>query len=260
MNKNVKVYNDVYGEIRKTNDYSKFSIMKGNRAIDKSKVKKLVKSMEVKQLVCPIIVNENYEIIDGQHRFTASRELGLPVYYIVEEGYDIEDVKRANLIATTWNNASFMNLYLSKDLPEYKYLAEIMKKYNITIVTAIKIKSVLHNEKQNAEMEKFKSGKLVISNKKMFEDFLNKLNLFNKYKENRNNNFIMAFLKLSTQPTYKHNIMAEQYISLLYKLDEPFDRSIAGYCDVLTNKIYSFRSGKNNKIFYDKANKVFYTR
>ena len=43
--------------------------------------------MTEKLLMCPIIVNENYEIIDGQHRYSASKELGLPIRYIVGEGY-----------------------------------------------------------------------------------------------------------------------------------------------------------------------------
>ena len=78
----VKV-NSVY----RTNDYSLFSKLDGNRDVNKAHLHRLKKSIKEESLCVPIIVNEKYEIIDGQHRFSCWENLMLPVYYIVVEGY-----------------------------------------------------------------------------------------------------------------------------------------------------------------------------
>ena len=45
--------------------------------------------MKKKYLVSPILVNEKMEVIDGQHRLQAQKELNLPTYYIKNKGYDL---------------------------------------------------------------------------------------------------------------------------------------------------------------------------
>ena len=56
-----------------------FKKIKGNRIVNKSNLNAIITSMEQQQLVSPIMINEKFEIIDGQHRFEACKELGLPV-------------------------------------------------------------------------------------------------------------------------------------------------------------------------------------
>jgi hypothetical protein len=52
-----------------TKDYGMFKTVKGNRAIDKAHVAKLKKEIQKKDLDLPIYVNENDEVVDGQHTF-----------------------------------------------------------------------------------------------------------------------------------------------------------------------------------------------
>lgn len=70
-------------EIQKTTDYKLFKKLDGNRDVKKTNA--LVKSIREFDLTMysPIIVSVDFRIIDGQHRFAACRELGLPIYYIV---------------------------------------------------------------------------------------------------------------------------------------------------------------------------------
>jgi hypothetical protein len=72
-------------EIKTTSDYKSFKIIEWNREINKQNLDKLITLNKEKfQLhLFPILVNENMEIIDGQHRFSASKVLGSPVYYLV---------------------------------------------------------------------------------------------------------------------------------------------------------------------------------
>ena len=65
-----------------TRDYSMFKSVKGNRAIDKGHVQKLIREMKKKDLDLPIFINENDEVVDGQHTLQARKELGRPVRYL----------------------------------------------------------------------------------------------------------------------------------------------------------------------------------
>lgn len=85
--------------IKKTSNYEKFKIIDWNREINKPNVKKLVEENLVKFQLhkFPILVTKNYKIIDGQHRYYASQELGCPIYYIVANDMD-ESVYSVNSV------------------------------------------------------------------------------------------------------------------------------------------------------------------
>lgn len=84
------VVNIVY----ETTDYDKFVIVDGNRIIDH--VEHIKQSMKEHYVPNAILVNEKFEILDGQNRFKAQKELGKPVRYIVEEGLGIVDARAMN--------------------------------------------------------------------------------------------------------------------------------------------------------------------
>ena len=107
-----QLYNEFVTEIRKTNNYEMFKNMIGNRKVKDKNYRKLLRSMSEKQLIIPILVNEKLEIIDGQHRFNACKTLSLPVYYYMIAGYEIDDVKRANLVSCNWNLEDYLNLHV----------------------------------------------------------------------------------------------------------------------------------------------------
>ena len=64
-------------KILTTREYSIFKTIEGNRNISLLHLNRLRESMLEKHLFTVIVVNENMEIIDGQHRFTISKELQL---------------------------------------------------------------------------------------------------------------------------------------------------------------------------------------
>lgn len=71
-------------KVEVTHDYKKFRFIRGNRIIVKSKVKKLIDSYNAGLNLfpfCPILINKDFYIIDGQHRLTACKELGTPIHF-----------------------------------------------------------------------------------------------------------------------------------------------------------------------------------
>ena len=62
-------------QIHSTYDLSIFKILDGNRNINLGHVERLVKSIEENGfLKMPIIVNDNFDVIDGQHRLMAAKK------------------------------------------------------------------------------------------------------------------------------------------------------------------------------------------
>lgn len=101
--------------IQSTTDYDKFKLpMVGNRAVVDANVKKLVQSMSEKQLASIAVVNRNNEIIDGQHRYRACRQLGLPFNYIVMDNYGIEEVHMLNTNMRNWSNEDFVKQFADR--------------------------------------------------------------------------------------------------------------------------------------------------
>ena len=116
-------------EVHKTKDYSLFRSIKGNRDINKVHFSRLKKSIAKKYLFTVIVVNEHYEIIDGQHRFNVIKELGLPLYYVICTGYGVNEVQILNQNSKNWSTDDFMNGYCDEGIDEYIVYRQFKNKY-----------------------------------------------------------------------------------------------------------------------------------
>ena len=85
-----------------TKEYSKFKFLKGNRDINESHVKRLMISFQIHYLLTILIVNDHFEIIDGQHRFLAAKNLGLPIIYLIKPEYGVTEVKKYHENFNKW--------------------------------------------------------------------------------------------------------------------------------------------------------------
>lgn len=116
-----------------TSDYDKFKFMLGNRNINLSSVKKIEESISQNGFkMCPILVNEKFEIVDGQHRFNALKDLGLPIYYIIENGLNIEDCKNLNINTKNWSLDDYVRGYADLGYAEYVKLIKMTKELKIS--------------------------------------------------------------------------------------------------------------------------------
>ena len=115
-------------KIHVTDEYDRFKKMLGNR--DTKGVAKIVESIQaIGQVKEPIIVNENYEIIDGQNRLEAYKQLSLPVYYMVLSGLDIQACRHLNIGQTNWGIDDWILSYAEGGNENYRRLASLMTSY-----------------------------------------------------------------------------------------------------------------------------------
>ncbi|MCC4518346.1 ParB N-terminal domain-containing protein [Limosilactobacillus reuteri] len=121
---------EVVGNIYRTYDYKQFSFNKVNRNVSEQHVNEIVNSIRADNTKMPIIqVNPKLEIIDGQHRFKALMKLGLPIYYYIDRQSNDEQIITINSKQTRWHLPEFIHARAEQNLPGYKELEELVKKY-----------------------------------------------------------------------------------------------------------------------------------
>lgn len=116
MNKNQVTSNGikVVGRIYETCDYDTFRFEVVNRNIDENQVNRLKKILkENGSFISPIVVAKDRTIIDGQHRYHALKELGLPVRFILgEETGDLQqDIIKTNNMRKNWSFTDYLEAY-----------------------------------------------------------------------------------------------------------------------------------------------------
>ena len=122
-----------------TTDYDMFKILKFNRSINLSNLKKIKASLMLKNLlqVHPIIVNADMELIDGQHRLQAARELGIPVWYKIHPGATENEIILLQE-AKGWEPKDYCNFYATRGNENYQKLEEFCKKHTMPVGVAFK--------------------------------------------------------------------------------------------------------------------------
>lgn len=115
--------------IKYTHDYYRFNFIGGNRDINTCNLYKLTEELKKENLLHlhPIIVNKDFEIIDGQHRFLAAKELGIGFYYILDENVSIDHVVNGNSNQCTFEVKDYIKYYaVEKNNPHYILLRKML--------------------------------------------------------------------------------------------------------------------------------------
>ena len=123
-------------------DFSKFVLLKRNRDTTKSQVNKLIgKLQEPKGQLVPIIVNEKWEVINGQHRLEAITESNIDhIIVLMTYGATIDDVIIMNTTEKKWNFWDYLKCHSDDSAPntvEYQKIKKFLKEYSISNKAAL---------------------------------------------------------------------------------------------------------------------------
>jgi hypothetical protein len=113
------------GVLYNTKEYNKFTSAPNNRIINKAQVNRLVKAIQKKNLLHanPIIVNEDMEVIDGQHRLRAASILEIPIYYLVTDASE-DDIVMLNTNQRNWQTTDYIRYYANEGVYDYILLQQ----------------------------------------------------------------------------------------------------------------------------------------
>jgi hypothetical protein len=226
-------------QILKTYDYEIFKRMKGNRVVNNSHVKNLVKSMQEKYLPQPLTVNEDMEIIDGQHRFAAAMELNLPIYYQIINGTTISDVQRLNTNTKNWGNPNYLNMFYERESKDYVIFKEFMDEYELPLETTMSLLLDIPSIRINVRND-FKNGNFKIKDLSLARKHADMMLQLKPYYQGWNRRaFGRALLLLFHFEGYNHSVLIKKLQYCSHMLQHKINSS--AYLATI-EEIYNFNS------------------
>ena len=130
----------VNSEVMYSSDYEKFSILEQNRVVNDNHVSELVVSIQNSGQLTPIIINEKFEIIDGQHRFDACKILKIPVMYLISYKTSIKEVILMNNTQKSWKLPDYLRSFSHNDWHNhetYQKVDKFMREHDLKLTTCI---------------------------------------------------------------------------------------------------------------------------
>lgn len=153
----LKIQNDKAPVIESTKEYDAFRTLQGNRKVSENHVKNLIDFIRKRNLLKynPILVNGNYEVIDGQHRLEAAKELQVPIFYIIGEELTYKDAGILNACSDDWEFKEYLDVYLKNGHEEYIKLNKFKESHSLNLK---RFQYLMSKEQKQIFDEKFKVG------------------------------------------------------------------------------------------------------
>lgn len=236
----------IQNQVLVTYNYDIFKFMEGNRNVNVMHLNRMKSSLDKKQLPIPLIVTTNMEIFEGQHRYMACREMGLPIYYIIVEGLTLNDAISINTVSKKWSAEDYFQHYLALGKPEYIKLKQFMDETGLSLHNA---RTFLDNvsAKGSKQQTRFYNGEFKIDdyNKsmRMFKQHLDyaKCPAFNKAACK------LAIIKVMNHPLYEHDRMILKLDQLAYKITNRV--TTADYL-LAFSEVYNYNTSKDKKVYF----------
>jgi len=154
--------------VRLTKDWERLNFLEDNRDTDDGDVKRLAESIKKNGQLQPIVINEKWQICEGQHRVRACMLLDIPVLYIISDGATIQDTILMNNNQKSWKNRDYLKCFSHKNHKnhqEYRKVKKFFDDYNLNFSVSINLLSgnfVYHGGGNSNKA--FKEGKFKIKN------------------------------------------------------------------------------------------------
>lgn len=252
----------VVGTIYSTTDYGKFKFTLCNRRINEPNLRAIIRSMQKMFLISVVIVNERFEVIDGQHRVVSAKKLGLPVYYTICPGYGMDETRHLNKAMRKWAGEDHIHSWANSGKQAYVELIEFRKQFpDLTLSTA---KALLTGVKRGTSFYRDESGANIsaqdIENGEMrirnvthaYITARRIMDFKDHFKNFSDRTFVNALLSIMSKRSYNHKRM-------MHKLGLPKSPPLEKCGNdmqyrILLQEIFNTREPEKSKV-YDFVNK-----
>ena len=250
--KRMKKNGVVKKDINYSSDYSMFKFLDQNRETMDRHIADLAASIKESGQIHAIVVNDKFEIIDGQNRFKACKLLGIPVMYIQNKTASIKDVILMNNTQVGWKMRDYLRCFSNKkhdNYAEYVDVNDFMEEYKLNFSITLYLLSDARSDEYGRVA--FKKGTFKVKNMAKAKKMANILVKIKAFAPDLVliMRFCMAYFKLSELDRFD----VDTSISQLKKYRRKIDGAIS-YEDYLQRikETYNFRLIKRNKISYRK--------
>lgn len=246
----------------KTREYSKLNKLAGNRTIKKTniKAKKDLLSKNGFKSSNPVIINNNAEIIDGQHRRLAAQELGIPYKFTVDTDLTAENSLQAtielNNSGKPWGIVDYANAYAEIGNENYTKILELADELETNLSRVLML---YLDTKPSSQYTKdiFNKGRFVFKEKLAKEARMKKkeLDIIAEATTNptyktitRGEGFWKAYLEIRRAENFKFKIIKEQFEKMRYTFLDPRElpRTLV--------QTYNYKRQANTQIEYNSLN------
>jgi len=238
-------------KIYKTNDLDRFELMESNRKPFESHIQKIIVNIKRFGMLCnPILVNEKMQVIDGQHRLIAARRNKGFIYYIVADGYSLEQVKALNLQQRNWSADDFLNSYAKLGIEDYIKVLEFKKRHEVFVIgSCIKLcvqqsRQSIISDTRSSKLSKFKDGLFKVGDMETAEKYAECLKQIGEYFDGY---FVSGFVATMITLLNKDVFKFKEFLSKLKLQPTALVRCASSkQYKELIEKIYNYR--RKNKV------------
>lgn len=234
-------------ETSSTINYFQFKRINSNRPLDKKHVNELVAEIKKENLLhlFPILVNNQFEVIDGQHRLAAAEQLGLYIHFKVDGNIGKDHIARVNRFAKNWGINDYINYWTTEGAAGFDKLSSFM--LDNPLIPPSTVISMISGDMVGRDIKSMKSGTLDIAG---YDNALIIATMLKEYAGIINHayerNFILAVIKCFKTEGYDHTEMRRQL--------ETQSRSLVRCINVkqyveLFSEIYNRNKSKNTLRF-----------
>ncbi len=183
------------------------------------------------------------QVVDGQHRLQARKELKLPVYYIIVDGLGLRETQRVNSAAKNWGDKDFLDSFVQQNYAHYKVYKKFRETYQFGHQETI---FMLSGGGVNNYSQDFKDGNFSVSNLDRANDWAEKIYQIEPfYKGFKRRSFVSAMLTCFKHEQYNH----EDFIAKLsYQSSKLVDCTSVQFYLRIIDEIYNFKRKPEDKI------------
>lgn len=240
-----------------TTDYSIFSRIKGNRALNSGKIKKMVRDINHGLNFLsdfPLVTNVvdgRLDIVDGQHRFEAAKQTKKSVYYIIRKQIvELDKVARLNSIQEKWKPKDFIECYIEKGIKDYKILADFQQQYCLPLSVSLNLlyNGVTGNDSGAPEdlQSLFHRGEFKVKHMKQARDIAEACSKFSTFGGWNSRPFVLAISKILEADVCDFDELVEKFSADPKQMDK---HQNVKACLVNLEQIYNKGYHKRRNIF-----------
>jgi len=239
-------------QIHESKDYSRFIFDNRNRTLNGSLVTDLMKTIKKHNFLhcLPIVVkpidNDQFLILEGQHRYQAARGLRVPIYYIISYTMDIEHVSIINHHRRDWKIDDYLKYFVARGNQEYILAKEFSEHYEIPILFATSLLD--DNIESSRKITAFRDGLFKIKDLDKANIYVKQILDLAEYIDFwRHNYFLRACHRIIKHSDYNHDRMMEQIKLQASRLNKAPDT--LSYVKQL-ELAYNYNKSKKNYVFF----------
>ena len=166
-------------------NYTKFTLFDNNREINETHVEELIASMRKSGQLMPVVVTQDMEVVDGQHRLKACEKLGVPVSYVVNYAGSSKQIAIMNNTQKGWKNKDFLKHFSHKshhNCAEYKKVQKFIDEFklpfrvNIALLSDKSLNDFTNKQANNrGPLPSFREGNFKIINLEKAKEIASRL-------------------------------------------------------------------------------------